>query len=91
VIARPPIGGAERYLVRALRPKLDWIRIMPWRTPSEDTEGPSVVLIADDGKEVVLLRPGTLRQAERAASRFRAELQRVGPEAFQARYGVHLA
>jgi hypothetical protein len=73
-----------------MRPKLDWIRLMPWRRPAEDTEGPTVVLVDGRGREVVLQRPGTYGQARRAAARFQLELDRSGPETFAARYGVHL-
>jgi len=77
--------------MRALRPKLQWIRLMPWRQPpSEDTEGPSVVLITDEGQEIVLQRPGTFGQAERTARRMQAELEGDGPQEFAHRYGIRL-
>jgi hypothetical protein len=92
VVARPPFDGNLRYLARALRPKLDWVRVMPGRPPpAEDTEGPTVVLVTDDGREIVLQRPGTLGQARRAASRFQAELDRVGAAEFARRYGLTLS
>ncbi|HUR49992.1 MAG TPA: hypothetical protein VMY88_10775 [Acidimicrobiales bacterium] len=88
VVARPPFDGTFRYLVRALRPKLGWIRLRPGQPSlSEDTDGPTVVLITDEGREIVLQRPGTLGQARRAASRFQQELSQVGPVEFTRRYG----
>lgn len=91
VVARPPFEGNVRYLVRALRPKLDWVRIMPGRPPpAEDSDGPTVVLITDEGREIVLQRPGTLGQARRAASRFQQELNRVGAAEFARRFGLSL-
>ena len=91
VVARPPFDGNLRYLARAFRPKLDWVRMMPGRPPlAEDTEGPTVVLITDEGREIVLQRPGTLGQARRAASRFQQELADVGAAAFARRYGLSL-
>ena len=92
VVARPPFNGTVRYLMRAFRPKLDWVRIIPGRPPhAEDTDGPTVVLITDEGREIVLQRPGTLGQARRAASRLQHELDRVGASEFARRYGLSLS
>jgi hypothetical protein len=92
VLARPPFEGTARYLVRAIRPKLDWVRSIPGHPPlAEDTDGPTVVLITDEGREIVLQRPGTLAQARRAASRFQQELDRVGAAEFARRYGLSLS
>lgn len=67
VVARPPFDGTWRYLARAFRPKLDWVRSIPGHPPlAEDIDGPTVVLITDEGREIVLQRPGTLGQARRA-------------------------
>lgn len=92
IVARPPVRGTWRYLLDAMRPKINWIRTVPGSKPlAEDTEGPTVVLIRDDGTEVVLERPGTFSQAQRAAARFQGELERLGAESFAQRYRVHLA
>ncbi|MDQ6726890.1 MAG: hypothetical protein M3066_12095 [Actinomycetota bacterium] len=92
VVARPPFEGNVRYLAHALRPKLDWVRSMPGRRPqAEDTEGPTVVLITDEGREIVLQRPGTFGQAQRAASRFQQELDGVGAVEFARRYSLSLS
>jgi hypothetical protein len=89
--ARPPYYGTRRYILRAMRPKLDWLRLIPGRKPrTEDTEGPTVVLVTDDGREVVIQRPGTFGQACRAAGRFDRELSQVGLAEFCLRYGVAL-
>jgi hypothetical protein len=91
VVARPAVGGNLRYLPRALRPKLTWVRSIPGRPPeAEDTAGPSVVLVADDEQEVVLQRPGTFGQARRAAKRLGTELNDVGQSEFGRRYGLTL-
>jgi hypothetical protein len=75
-----------------MRPKLDWIRLIPGRKPpAEDTEGPTVVLITDEGREVVLQRPGTLGQARRAAARLDQELRSIGSTEFARRYGINLS
>ena len=91
VVARPPFEGNVRYLARALRPKLDWVRVIPGRPPpAEDTEGATVVLITDEGREIGLQGPGRLGQARRSASRFQQELNRVGAAEFARRYGLTL-
>jgi hypothetical protein len=91
VQARPPYEGTRRYLLRAIRPKLNWVRIIPGRKPdAEDTEGPTVVLVTDNGQEIVLQRPGTVGQARRAAARLDQELRNIGPAEFAHRYGIHL-
>lgn len=91
IVARPPVRGTGPYLLKAMRPKLNWLRVVPGSKPlPEDTLGPTVVLIGDDGREVVLQRPGTFGQAKRAAARLEAELERKGPAAFEQRYGLHL-
>jgi len=91
VVARPPFDGTVRYLARAFRPKLDWVRTIPGHPPlAEDTDGPTVVLVTDEGREIVLQRPGTVGQARRAASRFQQELDRVGAAEFGRRYGLSL-
>jgi hypothetical protein len=92
VVARPPFEGTVRYLLRAFRPKLDWVRFVPGHPPlAEDTDGPTVVFVTDGGREIVLQRPGTLAQARRAASRFQQELDNVGPAEFARRYGLPLS
>lgn len=91
VVARPPFDGTLRYLVRAARPKLTWIRLLPdGRQTSEDTDGPTVVVVDDAGRETVIQRPGTLGQAKRAAARFQRELEKVGQTEFARRYGLRL-
>jgi hypothetical protein len=92
VQARPAYERTRRYLLRAMRPKVDWIRLIPGRKPpAEDTDGPTVVLVTDEGREVVLQRPGTLGQARRAAARLDQELRSKGPTEFARRYGIHLS
>jgi hypothetical protein len=87
-----PSMGTVRVLMRAFRPKLDWVRITPGRPRhAEDTYGPTVVLITDEGREIVLQRPGTLGQARRAASRFAQELDRVGAAELARRHGLSLS
>lgn len=91
-MARPPFEGTFRYLVRGFRPKLDWVRIIPGHPPpAEDTDGPTVVLITDEGREIVLQRTGTLGQARRAATRFQQELNSVGAAEFARRYRLSLS
>jgi hypothetical protein len=91
VTARPSFDGFWRYLVRSLRPKLDWVRLIPGRPPpAEDTEGPTVVLVTDDGREIVLQRPATFGQARRAAQRFQHELEVKGSVDFARQYGLPL-
>lgn len=90
IVARPPIGGTVRYLLRAARPKLSWVRYMPGARLAEDTDGPTVVIVDDEGHETVLQRPGTFGQAQRAATRFQSELDALGRAEFGRRYGVHL-
>jgi hypothetical protein len=90
IIARPPVGGTVRYLARASRPKLSWVRSIPGSRPlAEDTDGPTVVAIDDFGREIVIQRPGTFGQARRAAARFQHELEAVGQAEFASRYGLH--
>jgi hypothetical protein len=90
IVARPPIGGTARYLARASRPKLNWVRFVSSAPMAEDTEGPMVVLVDDDGSEIVLQRPGTSGQARRAAARLQRELDTAGRAEFAIRYGLHL-
>ena len=86
--SRGPILGTNRWI----EAKLDWVRSIPGHPPlAEDTDGPTVVLITDEGREIVLQRPGTLGQARRAASRFQQELDRVGAAEFACRYGLSLS
>jgi hypothetical protein len=81
-----------RYLVRSFRPKLDWVRSIPGHPPlAEDTDGPTVVLIRDEGREIVLQRTGTVGQARRAASRFQQELSSVGAAEFARLYHLSLS
>lgn len=90
-MARPPVGGTGRYLLRAMRPKVTWIRYAPgWPAPAEDTDGPTVVAVDDRGHESVIQRPGTFGQARRAAHRFQRELDAMGEAEFARRYGLSL-
>jgi hypothetical protein len=64
---------------------------MPWPPSSaEDTDGPTVVLITDEGREIVMQRPGTGGQAQRDANRLQSELDVSGPDTFALHYGPHL-
>jgi hypothetical protein len=91
IVTRPPIGGTLRYVLRAARPKMSWVRMIPGGRPSaEDTDGPAVVVVDDRGNETVIQRPGTVGQARRATARFQAELEAVGRGEFARRYGLHL-
>lgn len=91
VVARPAHGGLLRYLAKAARPKLSWVRAIPGRQPAaEDTEGPTVVLITNEGREVVLQRPGTMGQARRSAAGLRRELDAAGAQEFARRHGLSL-
>lgn len=53
----------------------------------EEPESARVVLRSRN-KEIVILRTGTYRQANRAAERFKAELVKTGLEAFAAKYRI---
>jgi hypothetical protein len=90
VVAGPPYYGTRRYLLRAMRPKLSWLRLIPGRQVAEDTEGPTVMPVAGDGREVVVQRPGTFGQARRAASGLDRELAQLGLTEFCRRYGINL-
>ena len=90
IVARPPVGGTARYLARAIRPKLNWFREVSMRPMAEDTDGPTVVVVDDNHREIVIQRPGTFGQARRAAARFQRELDAIGRTEFARRYGLHL-
>jgi len=49
-----------------------------------------VVLVTDEGNEIVLQHPGMFGQAKRAARRFQEELDTDGVDEFARRYGLHL-
>jgi hypothetical protein len=57
---------------------------------AEDIDGPTVVVVDDDGREIVIQRPGTFGQARRAAARLQHELDAVGRTEFANRYGMRL-
>ena len=57
---------------------------------AEDTDGPTVVVVDNDGREIVIQRPGTFGQARRAAARLQRELEAVGRTEFLSRYGLRL-
>lgn len=56
-------------------------------SPTEDRDAPAVVVRLPD-RDVVVIRTGTLRQAEAAAERYRRELRQIGPEAFCSRHAL---
>jgi hypothetical protein len=84
VVVREARGGTVRY----------WLRILLSLSPfmghneDEDRDAPTVLVRSASGVEYVLLRTGFLRQANRAADRFRGELQQLGEQAFRQRYGL---
>jgi len=57
-------------------------------TADEDRDAPTVLARSASGAEYVLLRTGFVRQANRAADRFRYELEQLGEPAFRRRYGL---
>ena len=84
IVVREARGGTVRYWWRvlfSLNPVVIW-------TADEDKEAPTVLARSASGAEYVLLRTGFLRQANRAADRFRYELQQLGEPAFRQRYGL---
>ena len=84
IVVREARGGTVRYFWRVL---LSLNPIEMWRT-DEDKDAPTVLVRSASGTEYVLLRTGFLRQANRAAHRFRYELQQLGEPAFRQRYGL---
>jgi hypothetical protein len=52
-----------------------------------DTNPPAVVIRCPD-RDVVLLRTGTVRAAERKVERYRREFEELGAETFCSRHGL---
>jgi hypothetical protein len=79
--ARGVRGGFPWYLIESVIGDL-------FRTWTGDAAAPTVVVRAPSGREEVLLRTATHRQAVKAAQRFRMELRREGDAEFCRRYGL---
>jgi hypothetical protein len=85
VVAVPGPRGSVVYWIRTLVPQL----LFPGQGDSDDA-GLAARVVARNaaGKEFVLLRQGTYRQAARARDRFARELAEVGAAEFCRRYGL---
>ena len=83
VVVRAARGGTLRYWLRCL-----FDAPVPIKTEAEDRDAPTVLATSPSGAEYVLLRTGSLRQANRAADRFRRELEQLGDTGFRERYGL---
>jgi len=93
IVTQGPKGGGVHYWLRSLVPNLIVFAVFREGilTRGEDRDAPKVVARDADGREEVLLRTGTMGQAARSATRFRAELDSIGEPAFRRRYGLHPA
>ena len=84
LIARRPRGGTVGYWLKSLLGSF----LTPTLTVSEDRDAAVVIAQTRLGREHILLRSGTYRQATRARDRFQRELDALGEPEFCRRYGL---
>jgi len=71
-------GGTLRYWLRSLADL--------GAVPEDDRDAPAVIARSASGREHILQRTGTVRQARRAKTRFQNELNAVGELQFCRQY-----
>lgn len=87
VFVVPPRHGTTRYWVRSLLGNAISL-FSGGAERDDDDEAPAVALRGPAGTVSILLRTGTLRQAEQAKRRFENELKEVGADRFRKKYGI---
>ena len=85
LVVRPSRRGTASYWLRSL---LANVEVFWGFADVEDEDAPAVVARGADGREMTVLRAGSVRQAEAKLGDFRRELDEVGPARFVQRYGL---
>lgn len=86
ILVRGARGSGIGYWIRSLLGQL--VLLNPHSTETEDRDAPVVLVRTTSGREHVLQRTGTDRQALRAMERFSRELDQLGTADFCRRYGL---
>ncbi len=85
IVVRGARGSGLGYWLRSL---LGQLVLNPTHTETEDRDAPVVLARTSSGRERVLQRTGTYKQALRAKERFSRELEQLGTADFCRRYGL---